>query len=289
MEYWKRYSPQLFVTASHATQFNLEMPFGKGLIVSGNNRFYALDKKQFREFTTFLRGVLFNGKEDDLLSFLKRIKAPVIETRPVPAVWVAAGNCLIGDAKKTKNSMAVTALSRYGFNQLVGYTVPSWYGKGGWGTLGLLFSNHDASSLAEAWYLNNQFILDETMTRFPKLMDVHFNSPDINGIKDDPDFARGMNSAVYGMGKDQLGLSTTGIPWPFTETLPGRRVLTNPELRPRGISTGMTRQMPPKGSPSQPTKTPKVAWESGSPTESTPARPPSSLVEPPLPLKRQAC
>lgn len=72
--------------------------------------------------------------------------------------------------------MAVTALSRYGFNQLVGYTVPSWYGKGGWGTLGLLFSNHDASSLAEAWYLNNQFILDETMTRFPKLMDVHFNS-----------------------------------------------------------------------------------------------------------------
>ena len=206
MEYWKRYSPQLFVTASHATQFNLEMPFGKGLIVSGNNRFYALDKKQFREFTTFLHGVLFNGKEDDLLSFLKRIKAPVIETRPVPAVWVAAGNCLIGDAKKTKNSMAVTALSRYGFNQLVGYTVPSWYGKGGWGTLGLLFSNHDASSLAEAWYLNNQFILDETMTRFPKLMDVHFNSPDINGIKDDPDFARGMNSAGYGMGKDQLGL-----------------------------------------------------------------------------------
>ena len=44
------------------------------------------------------------------------------------------------------------------------------------------------------------------MTRFPKLMDVHFNSPDINGIKDDPDFARGMNSAGYGMGKDQLGL-----------------------------------------------------------------------------------
>ena len=43
--------------------------------------------------------------------------------------------------------------------------------------------------LAEAWYLNNQFILDETMTRFPKLMNVNFNAPDINGIKDDPDFA----------------------------------------------------------------------------------------------------
>lgn len=206
MEYWKRYSPQLFVTASHATQFNLEMPFGKGIIVSGNNRFYALNKKQFSEFTTFLSGVIFNGKEDDLISFLERSKAPVIQAKPVPAVWVAAGNCLIGDAKNTKNSMVVTALSHYGFNQMVGYTVPSWYGKGGWGTLDLLFGNHDTSSLAEAWYLNNQFILDETLNRFPKLIDIHFNASEINGIQNDPEFAKSMNAAGYGMGKDQLGL-----------------------------------------------------------------------------------
>ena len=57
-----------------------------------------------------------------------------------------------------------------------GYTVPSWYGKGVCGTLGLLFSNHDASSLAEAWYLNNQFILDETMTRFPLSL-IHISDP----------------------------------------------------------------------------------------------------------------
>lgn len=205
-QYWEKNDPQFFATASHATQFNLEMPFGKGIIVSGNNQFHVLDKKQFQEFTTFLRGVLFNGKEDDLMAFIERSKAPVIKPGPGPAVWLAAGNCLVGDVMKTKNSMAVTALSRYGFNQLVGYTVPSWYGKGGWGTLGMLFSNHDNSSLAEAWYLNNQFILDETMTRFPKLMEVHFNSPDISGIKDDPEFSKGMAAAGYGMGKDQMGL-----------------------------------------------------------------------------------
>lgn len=204
--YWEKNAPQLFVTSSHATQFNLEMPFSKGIIVSGNNQFHVLDKKQFKEFLTFLRGVLFNGKEEDLMAFLERSDAPVIKSNPEPAVWLAAGNCLLGDAMKTKNSMAVTALSRYGFNQLVGYTVPSWYGKGGWGTLEMLFSNHDASSLAEAWYLNNQFILDETMSRFPKLMNVHFNSPDISGIKDDPEFSKGMAAAGYGMGKDQIGL-----------------------------------------------------------------------------------
>ena len=68
MEYWKRYSPQLFVTASHATQFNLEMPFGKGLIVSGNNRFYALDKKQFRDSPLFARRTLqWKGRRPSLL------------------------------------------------------------------------------------------------------------------------------------------------------------------------------------------------------------------------------
>ena len=133
---------------------------------------------------------------------------------------------------KTKNSMAVTALSRYGFNQLVGYTVPSWYGKGGWGTLGMLFSNHDNSSLAEAWYLNNQFILDETMTRFPKLMDVHFNSPDISGIKDDPEFSKGMAAAGYGMGKDQMGLIHDRDTVAFTETPPGSPAWTNPTPSP---------------------------------------------------------
>lgn len=205
-QYWEKNNPQLMVSSSHATQFNLEMPFGKGIIVSGNNRFYMLNKKQFKEFVTFLAGAVFQGKEADLLAFIDRIKAPVIETTPVPAVWLAAGNCLLGDTKKTKNSMVVTALSRYGFNQVIGYTVPSWYGKGGWGTLSLFFSNHDASSLAEAWYLNNQFILDETITRYPKLMSVDFNGEGIQNMQNDPSFAKGISDAGYGTGKDQMGL-----------------------------------------------------------------------------------
>ena len=69
MEYWKRYSPQLFVTASHATQFNLEMPFGKGLIVSGNNRFYALDKAAVQGIHHFFarRALQWKGRRPSLL------------------------------------------------------------------------------------------------------------------------------------------------------------------------------------------------------------------------------
>ncbi len=207
MEYWGSAEPQLFVTSSHATQFNLEMPFGKGIIVSGNNKFYALDSQQFDEFRTFLGGALFQGRETDLTNFLNRVKPVEVKANTTPAVWLASGNCLIGDAKNTKNSMVVTALSGYGFNQFVGYTVPSWYGEGGWGTLSLFFTNHDSSSLAEAWYLNNQFILDKTVTNYPKLMNIHFNSPDIQTcFQMDREFGMGVQAAGYGMGKDTIGL-----------------------------------------------------------------------------------
>jgi zinc protease len=90
-------------------------------------------------------------------------------------VWLAAGNCLFGNVNHSPNSMCVTALSAYTCNQVVGYTVPSWYGEGGWGTLGTFFGNTAGTSLAEAWFLNNQFLLNRTQELEPKLMNVTFN------------------------------------------------------------------------------------------------------------------
>jgi zinc protease len=206
-EWWEQYKPELIVSSSHATQFNLEMPFEKGLIVSHNNRFHVLDMNQRQQFTSFLRGVLFNSDEKELAQFLTDIKAPTIAPDNTPKVWLASGNCLLGDVKKTNNSMAVTALSAYGCNQFAGYTVPSWYGNAGWGTLRLFFGNHDKSSLAEAWYLNNQLLLEETVRRFPNLMKVEFNSEEIStALQNDRPFIEGIQQAGYGVGKDQIGL-----------------------------------------------------------------------------------
>ncbi len=206
-DYWEKTRPQYIVTSSHATQYNLEMPFSKGVIVSFDNKFHVLTTPQLRQFASFLRGVVFDGKEEDLKNFLDEITPPVMAADEGPRVWVAAGNCLFGDVKKTRNSMMVAALSAYGCRQAVGYTVTSWYGAGGWGTHGLFFDNHDASSLAEAWYLNNQFILSQTQKTYPKLMDIHFNASDLQQIqKEDPGFHGAMTAAGYGMGKDQLGL-----------------------------------------------------------------------------------
>jgi zinc protease len=41
---------QLVVTSSHATQYNLEMPFSRGLIFPSNNRFYQLPQGEMYDF-----------------------------------------------------------------------------------------------------------------------------------------------------------------------------------------------------------------------------------------------
>ncbi|OCA02102.1 peptidase m16 domain [Akkermansia glycaniphila] len=207
VEFMEKDKPQLLVTSSHATQYNLEMPFEVGLIVSSDNKFHILKRQDRSAYASLLSGVLFGADETKLKQFLDTKHFETIKPDQEPKVWLAAGNCLFGDVKNTKNSMAVTALSGYGCNQATGYTVPSWYGKSGWGTLGLFFNNHDASNLAEAWYLNNQFILDRTIREFPKLMNVQFNGVDINtSLRQDQEFIKGIVQAGYGMGQDPLGL-----------------------------------------------------------------------------------
>ncbi len=166
---------QLVVTSSHATQFNLEMPFSRGLIFPSGNRFYQLSSNEMHDFGRPLSHAM-RGNPAHIAELAKKKAATEIKPDGETRVWLAAGNCLFGDARNTNQSMAITALSAYTCNQVVGYTVPSWYGAGGWGTLGSFVDMADNTTLAEAWFLNNQFILHNTQKLFPGLLQVQFNS-----------------------------------------------------------------------------------------------------------------
>ena len=189
--------PQFVVTSSHATPFNLEMPFGKGLIFSCNNRFHMVGCKQFCAFTSALQPAM-SGNVDALNSLQEAMQFPTIRPDSTQRVWLAAGNCLIGDAHHTDQSMVITAMSAYGCNQFVGYTVPSWYGEGGWGTLELFMGNTDGTTLAEAFFLNNQFLLHKTLQLDPKLLSVQFNEPQIG-----PALQRDLQNAQLTLRRDQ--------------------------------------------------------------------------------------
>ena len=208
---WDEGRPQLLVTSAHATQFNLEMPWGLGLIASHGGRFHVLGKDQLPEFAQFLSGTLFTGSPAKLGAWLDGIKPPALEAQPdVPKVWLACGNCLIADARRTSESMVVTALGSGGVRQFVGYVVPSWFGRAGWGTLGLWQSSRGLLPLADAFFLNQHKVIDETLRRFPKALEVEFDSDDIeSGLRGDRKFVAGLERlAKQGVkpGNDLVGL-----------------------------------------------------------------------------------
>ena len=152
-ERWKTMRPQFLMTASHATEFNLEMPFGEGLIASAGTDFYLVPKEKMKDF----RHVL--SREADSVKFFKEQALKKLPRTPDEKVWIASGNCLFGDCLRTPFSMAVTAISSANVKQLVGYTVPTWFGEGGWGTSGQFFGGHQTTSVGQAWFFNNQILL----------------------------------------------------------------------------------------------------------------------------------
>jgi zinc protease len=192
-EAWNHGKPQLIVTSAHATQFNLEMPFGIGLIASHAGKFHLLSKQQRNQFARFLGGAMFKGDIDELGQWIDETKAPVLEGDSEPKVWVACGNCLIGDARKTTESMVISAISGAGVRQFLGYVVPTWYGKNGWGASGLWQESEGRLSLADAFFLNTQSLIDQSMKLCPGSETVDFDSDEIQvATKKDKPFIEGI-------------------------------------------------------------------------------------------------
>ena len=192
-EAWNDRRPQLLVTSAHATQFNLEMPFGIGLIASHGGKFHVLSKQQRNQFARFLGGAMFKGDVEDLGRWIDETKAPVLTGDTEPKVWVACGNCLIGDARKTTESMVISAISGAGVRQFLGYVVPTWYGKNGWGASGLWQESEGRLSLSEAFFLNTQSLIERSMKLCPGSETVDFDSDEIQeAMRKDRPFVEGI-------------------------------------------------------------------------------------------------
>ena len=148
--------PDALVTSGHATQRNLEMPFGFGSLVATGGRLHLLDRPAF------------DAWRHDRTSDVSRL--PSLPPQPGPRVLLAAGNCLIGDTERSPTSLANTWLGAGGVNQLVGYTVPTWFGRSGWGTLDLWQTHAGQLSLAESFFLNHARLIHELRALDPDLV-----------------------------------------------------------------------------------------------------------------------
>ena len=134
-ELYAKYNPDLVVTAAHATERNLEMPFSLGFIIPENGKLIAS------------RSLSPKDKICDLQESGKR------------KVYFAVGNCLIGNVNNTKNSMAIAWMNSGNAATMIGYVVTTWHGRNGWGGLKYWVTTPGRYSLAEAIYLNQQDML----------------------------------------------------------------------------------------------------------------------------------
>lgn len=181
-DFYREYDPDFVVTSGHATERNLETPFSHGNIKSKNGVLYAA----FPE-----------GKENLVESGKRR-------------VFLGAGNCLIGNIKNNRNSMAVAWLASGNAAAMVGYVVTSWYGRSGWGALKYWLSNPGRYTLAEAVYLNEQDMLFQMNEWSGQFRNINYSFASSEEL-----FRQSLNKAVGDItsvagiaspSKDQIGL-----------------------------------------------------------------------------------
>lgn len=146
---YAEYDPDLVVTAAHATQRNLEMPYSLGNLKPRDGKLYAEDR--------------FTGEEWDLTESGKR------------RVYAAVGNCLIGDMNNTHESMAAAWLNGSNAATMLGYVVTTWHGRNGWGALKYWVTNPKRYTLAEATYINQQDFLHQQHKWYPELIAEKYN------------------------------------------------------------------------------------------------------------------
>lgn len=167
---YEKYNPDLVVTAAHATERNLEMPFSLGNIK-------AKDGVLYMDFPENPQDMKESGKRK---------------------VYLPIGNCLIANVDNTKESMAIAWMNSGNAATMVGYVVTTWHGRNGWGGLKYWLTTPGRYSLAEAFYMNQQDFLNQLNEWSPKLTQLQYPYDDKN------EFAAGMNLI-----KDSVGITPT--------------------------------------------------------------------------------
>jgi len=139
--------PQCFLTSGHATTRDWQVG-------------YTFKGGQFRCEKGQLYGLTTTNKRHDINS-------------PNPKIYMPVGNCLIGRITGP-DCMTTAMIHSAGVRQMIGYTVATWYGFGGWGVRDMFFGRPGQLSFAEAAFFNNQALMHKLLTEHPKVSQANF-------------------------------------------------------------------------------------------------------------------
>ncbi len=136
------YKTDLFVTSGHATErdWQIGFRFPGGTFQSKAGKLFGVDTK---------------GQ-----------KIPIRSDNP--KVYLPIGNCLMGHIDGP-DAMALAFMNSAGVRQMIGYTVPTWYGYGGWGCLDYFVEQPGRYTFAEAFFANQHALIERLETNFPEI------------------------------------------------------------------------------------------------------------------------
>lgn len=127
-----QYQADLFVTSGHATQGDWMIGFRY------RNGF-------FRSKAGQMFGVDTNQERIDIDS-------------NNPKVYLPIGNCLMGNINGP-DAMALAWMNDVGVKQMIGYTVPTWYGYQGWGILDYFIEQPGRYTMNQAFFANHHALV----------------------------------------------------------------------------------------------------------------------------------
>ncbi len=143
------YAPDLFATSGHATEHDWQIG-------------YAYRNGQFRCTEGVLFGLDTQGRKYPIHS-------------PNPKVYLPIGNCLMGHIDG-RDSLVLAFMNSAGVCQMIGYTVPTWYGYMGWGLLDYFVEQPGRYTLTEAFRANATALIDRLQRYFPDLPDASIDA-----------------------------------------------------------------------------------------------------------------
>jgi len=146
-------NPQLIATSAHASEHDWDMGY--------NAPNMQMDH------------------QDGQLFCIDTLEHRYAMTNNGPKIYIGAGNCLIGDIDQ-QDCMATSWMHSGGACQFIGYTVPTWFGEMGWGTLDKFASQGGVYTAAEAFHFNNTEIIRTIQDTYPQHVKTNLKSYDID-------------------------------------------------------------------------------------------------------------